>query len=65
MRSVNIRKSIPVLSIVPFDQQYLSNVLLNELTDGDSTTYPGKLFHKYLYRKEISSDVSFTLLCPD
>ena len=38
-------KSISVLNIIPFDQQYLSNLILNELTDGDSTTYPGKLFH--------------------
>ena len=39
-------KSILVLTIIPFDRQYLSNLFLSELTDGDSTTYPGKLFHK-------------------
>ena len=39
-----------VLNIIPFDQQYLSNLLLNELTDGYSTTYPGKLFHKLVTR---------------
>ena len=39
-------KSISVLNIIPFDRQYLSNLFLNELTDGNSTTYPDTLFHK-------------------
>ena len=65
-------KSISVLNIIPFDQQYLSNLILNELTDGDSTTYPGKLFHvlvthtvkKFLLMLALHCNVLTESLCP-
>ena len=44
------KKSLSVLNIIPFNRQYLSNLFLKELTDGNSTTYPGKLFHKLVTR---------------
>ena len=50
--NMSTTKSISVLNIniIPFNRQYLSNLLLNELTGGDSTTYPGKPFHKLVTR---------------
>ena len=38
------------MNIIPFNRQYLSNLFLNELTDGDSITYPGKPFRKLVTR---------------